>query len=89
MRWAFRIFVTLYGLAALLLLIGTLGWFGQGKDPVSAVFLLPLGLPWNVLADALGLPGVPTLVLAPAINAGILYRLWVSVSKTEAWSARP
>ena len=30
-----------------LLLIGTFGWFGQENDPLSGVFLIPLGLPWN------------------------------------------
>lgn len=35
-----------------------------------------LGLPWNFLADKLGLAGVATAVLAPAINLGILFWLW-------------
>jgi len=76
MKWAFWIFVALYGIALLLLLIGSFGWFGQQKDPLSAVFLLPLGLPWNILADKLGLAGVPSLLLAPIINASILFWLW-------------
>lgn len=76
MKWAFRIFVILYALAAALLAMGTFGWLGQGEDPLSAVFLLPLGLPWNLLADRLGMEGVAALLLAPAINAGILYWLW-------------
>lgn len=76
MKWIFGIFVALYCLALLLLLIGLFGWFGQEEDPLSAVFLLPLGLPWNWLADRAGLAGVATVVLAPAINAGLLYWLW-------------
>jgi len=76
MKWVFWIFVALYGFSVLLLLIGTLGWFGQEKDPLSAVFLLPMGLPWNIIADRLGIAGVASLVAAPAINAGILYWLW-------------
>ena len=76
MKWAFWIFMGLYAFAFLLLLIGTFGWFGQNEDPLSATFLLPLGLPWNVLADRLGLAGVASLLLAPAINAGILFWLW-------------
>jgi len=75
MTWAFRIFVLLYVAAILLLLIGTFGWFGQEKDPLSGVFLMPLGLPWNFVADRLGLPGLVSAVLAPAVNAAILYRL--------------
>lgn len=76
MKWAFLVFAGLYAIALLLLLIGAFGWFGQEKDPLSAVFLLPLGLPWNVVADRIGLPGVPSLLVAPAINAGILFWLW-------------
>jgi hypothetical protein len=76
MKWIFLIFAGLYAIALLLLLVGTFGWFGQEKDPLSAVFLLPLGLPWNVLADRIGLPGVLGLLVAPAVNAGILLWLW-------------
>lgn len=76
MKWVFWIFVGLYALAFLLFLIGTFGWFGQEKDPLSGVFLMPLGLPWNMLADRLGAPGLLTGLLAPAINAGILFWLW-------------
>ena len=76
MKWVFIVFVVLYGIALLLMVIGTFGWFGQEKDPLSGVFLLPLGLPWNILADRIGL-GVPILaILAPAINAAILYWFW-------------
>lgn len=76
MKWAFWIFMGLCAIALLLLLIGTFGWFGQEKDPISAVFLLPLGLPWNMVADRIGLSGTASLVLAPAINAAILFWLW-------------
>jgi hypothetical protein len=76
MKWAFWIFVALYALATLLLLIGTFGWFGQEKDPLSGVFLMPLGLPWNLLADRFSMPGPATTLLAPAVNAGLLYWLW-------------
>ena len=76
MKWVFIVFVVLYGIALLLMAIGTFGWFGQEKDPLSGVFLLPLGLPWNILADRIGL-GVPILaILAPATNAAILYWFW-------------
>lgn len=76
MKWAFYIFLALYVLALALLLIGTFGWFGQEEDPLSGVFLLPLGLPWNILADRLGVAGVGAMVLAPAVNLGILFWLW-------------
>ena len=75
MKWVFWIFVTLYAIAVLLLAIGTFGWFGQDQDPLSGVFLLPLGLPWNWLADKLGLEGPVVMIAAPAINAAILWWL--------------
>lgn len=76
MKWVFIVFVVLYAIALLLMAIGTFGWFGQEKDPLSGVFLTPLGLPWNILADRLGLSGPIPALLAPAINAAILYWLW-------------
>ena len=75
MKWVFRIFVALYAIALVLLAIGTFGWFGQEQDPLSGVFLLPLGLPWNVIADKLGLEGPVAAIAAPAINAAILWWL--------------
>lgn len=76
MKWAFFIFVGLYAIALLLLAVGTFGWFGQEQDPLSAVFLLPLGLPWNIIADRVGLAGPWPAIVAPAINAAILFWLW-------------
>lgn len=76
MKWVFIIFMALYATALFLLAVGTFGWFGQEQDPLSGVFLMPLGLPWNILADRMGLAGPGVAILAPAINAGILYWLW-------------
>lgn len=77
MKWLFFLFVTLYALALALLAIGTFGWFGQEQDPLSGVFLLPLGLPWNLLLDrVLGIDGPLVAILSPAVNAAILYWLW-------------
>lgn len=76
MKYAFIIFVVLYVLAVFLLLVGTYGWFGQEQDPLSGVFLLPLGLPWNLIGDKIGLPGLAVGLLSPAINAAILFWLW-------------
>ena len=76
MKYAFFIFVALYILALILLGASTYGWFGQQEDPLGGVFLLPLGLPWNFIADKIGIQGVAVLLLAPLINAGILYWLW-------------
>ena len=75
-KWLFLVFAALYIFAILLLLVGTFGLFGQQKDPLSAVFLLPLGLPWNLLADQFKLANAITLIAAPAINVVILLYLW-------------
>ena len=72
LKWLLRIFLVVWALALALLAIGTFGWFGQPRDPLSGVFLLPLGLPWNILADRLGWGGLAPALLAPAINAGLL-----------------
>ena len=76
MKWIFLIFVILYAIALFLLMVGTFGWFGQETDPLSGIFLLPLGLPWNLLADRIGISGIAVGLLAPAINAAILFWLW-------------
>lgn len=75
MKWVFGIFVALYVIALVLLAIGTFGWFGQEQDPLSGVFLLPLGLPWNWLANKAGLEGQSVMIAAPAVNAAILWWL--------------
>jgi hypothetical protein len=70
-------FVVLYVAALFLFLIGTFGWFGQDTDPLSGVFLVPLGLPWNRLL-ILDLPDavLPWIGLAaPLLNLAILAAL--------------
>lgn len=77
MKWVFIVSVTLYALALFLLAVGTFGWFGQEQDPLSGVFLLPLGLPWNLLVDRVfGISGILVPIITPAINTGILFWLW-------------
>lgn len=76
MKWAFFIFVALYLWALGIMAIGTFGLFGEERDPLSGVFLMPLGLPWNLLGDRLGLGGIWLALAAPAINAAILFWLW-------------
>jgi len=49
--------------------IGTYGLFGQEADPMTGVFLLPLGLPWSLLLTGLPEALRPwALVAAPLIN---------------------
>ena len=76
MKWVFWLFVALYALALLIFLIGAFGWFGQEKDPLSGVFLMPLGMPWNLIGDRIGIGSAALALLAPAINAAILFGLW-------------
>ncbi len=44
-------FAAAYLVALLLFATGTFGWFGQPRDPLAAVFLLPLGVPWVLAVD--------------------------------------
>lgn len=72
-RIAVVAFVTLYAGAMFLFLTGTFGWFGQETDPLSAVFLIPLGLPWNMMLDGLPEHLLPwAAALAPVVNLTII-----------------
>lgn len=67
------IFTLAYLVSLMVLLTGTFGWFGQEKDPLSAVFLVPLGLPWNQLVDLLPEFMWPwAAAAAPVVNMIIL-----------------
>lgn len=72
-RWLIGIGVVAWALALVLFVVGTYGLFGQQRDPLSGVFLIPLGLPWVLWLDGLG----ETLrfwlgLLAPALNLVLL-----------------
>ncbi|WP_425045318.1 hypothetical protein [Primorskyibacter sp. S87] len=68
-RVVITIFSGIYLLALLLFLVGTFGWFGQEQDPLSGLFLLPLGLPWNLLLDGAPDAAKPVLAaLSPLLN---------------------
>ncbi len=72
-KWTIWIVWAFYLFALALLLIGTFGLFGQEQDPLSGIFLLPLGLPWVLWLD--GVPDVllPSLAaLVPLLNILIL-----------------
>jgi hypothetical protein len=70
-----------YLVALAIFLIGTFGLFGQDRDPLSGVFLMPLGLPWNRMTNM-----APEVLwswlaaLAPLVNIGLLATLcrWFS-----------
>ena len=75
-NWVIVAFGLLYLVALALLLIGTFGLFGQERDPLSGIFLLPLGLPWNQFVDLASEPARPWLAApAPLLNIGILAAL--------------
>ncbi|SEA99396.1 hypothetical protein [Rubrimonas cliftonensis] len=62
--------------AAALFLAGRYGWAGAEPDPLSGVFLIPLGLPWNRLIEAAFEAAWPWLALAaPGINVALLLLL--------------
>jgi hypothetical protein len=66
------VFGALYLLALALLAIGTWGLFGQPRDPLSGVFLLPLGLPWNLMLDGFPDAWLPWLAAAaPLVNLAL------------------
>lgn len=77
LRWIVIAFSLAYAIALLLFAVGTFGWFGQETDPLSGVFLMPLGLPWNMLIGA-GSDGLNLAigVLAPLVNLLIFIFLW-------------
>jgi hypothetical protein len=82
MKWLFWIFATLFAIALFVMLAGTNGWFGQEPDALSGIFLVPLGLPWNILAERMGLTAgggavaIVTGIVSPLINLAIIYWLW-------------
>lgn len=72
-RLVTTIFAALYVLALVVLFVGTFGFFGQDRDPLSGVYLIPLGLPWNQVIDAFPEAAWPWLVsAAPLVNIAIL-----------------
>ena len=74
--WVVLIVGALYLVALALLLIGTFGLFGQERDPLAGVFLIPLGLPWILWLDWASDSLRPWLAAAaPMLNLLILAAL--------------
>ena len=72
-QWVIGIFGVLYLVALALLLIGTFGLFGQERDPLSGIFLIPLGMPWVLLLEGFSESLKPWLAaLSPLLNIVIL-----------------
>jgi hypothetical protein len=75
-RFAIALFAALYVAALALFLVGTFGLLGQARDPLSAVFLLPLGWPWTRLVDLFPEPLWPWLATAtPLLNLALIAAL--------------
>jgi drug/metabolite transporter superfamily protein YnfA len=75
-KWLLRTWIVLCALALILFLVGTFGLFGQARDPLAGVFLVPLGLPWVTLVDTFPEPLWPWLgAAAPLVNIALLYAL--------------
>ena len=71
-RLVIWVFALLWAGAVFLFAVGTFGWFGQPQDPLSGVFLLPLGFPWLIAAEHLPDVAKPAFgVAAPLLNLAI------------------
>jgi hypothetical protein len=82
---AVRALIILYLGAVLLFLIGSFGLFGYDRDPLSGIFLVPLGFPWNRLLDWFPEPLWPWLAAAaPIITIGLLRFLCSRLHKPGA-----
>ena len=72
-KFAVWAFLAAYILALFLFLVGTFGWFAQTRDPLSGIFLIPLGLPWNLMIEGFSEALWPWLgAAAPALNLVLL-----------------
>lgn len=81
-RWIFSIFLVLYVVSLALFAIGALGLFGSERDPLAAVFLVPLGLPWNRLVDLFPQALGPWLAAtAPLANLFVIWLICSALGK--------
>lgn len=72
-KWVVRVFWVIYILALFILAVGTFGLFGQPKDSLAGIFVIPLGLPWNLLLAWLPEPVKPWLAAgAPLVNIALI-----------------
>lgn len=66
-------FLVVYVLALAVFATGTFGLFGTEPDPLSGVYLIPLGLPWNRFVDQAPEALWPWLTAAaPAVNLAVI-----------------
>ena len=50
-KWSFA---AAYTLALFLLAVDTWGWLSDDRDPLSGLFLIPLGMPWTLFIGPVG-----------------------------------
>ena len=79
LKW---VFAAAYVAALFLFALGTWGWFGADRDPLSGVFVILLGLPWNLFIDSFP-DGSPAFLaaLAPALNLAILFSICSAIRR--------
>jgi hypothetical protein len=66
-------FAALHAAALALYAIGSFGLFGSPRGPLAGVFLVPLGLPWNLLLDGAPQAALPMVgALTPLVNLGLI-----------------
>ena len=76
------VLVGFYLFALVILLVGTFGLFGQERDPLSAIFVVMLGLPWTRLVDVFPELIQPWLAAAtPLVNIAILWAICRRLSR--------
>jgi hypothetical protein len=74
--WTFGFLALAYVLALGIGLIGTFGWLGQARDPLSWVFVILLGQPWVAWLGDLPEPIRPWVAaLCPLLNLLLLAAL--------------
>jgi hypothetical protein len=72
-KWTLRLLALAYALALAVGLIGTFGWLGQARDPLSWVFVILLGQPWVAWIGDLPDPvRMWVAALAPLLNLFLL-----------------
>ena len=75
-RIILSILFLLYLIALLLFAAGTFGLFGSPQGPLAGVYLIPLGLPWNLMLDGVSESARPWLAAsAPLLNLFLLLTL--------------
>jgi hypothetical protein len=61
-------FAVLWALSVAILAVGTFGWFGQERDPLSGIYVVLLGSPWVQLIGSAGVASPLVGIFAPGVN---------------------